>query len=56
MIDQGITKDQALKEVLNVCRRLSYYKHSEEDLKIELKTLKTAITAYDELPARKRRR
>lgn len=42
-----LTKQEALEEVLRVCRLLCHYRHTDEDFKIEIETLKTALHAYE---------
>ena len=50
----NFTKQEALEELLRMYRQLCYYKHTDEDFKIEIETLKTALQAYDTIPARKK--
>ncbi len=40
-------KKDALAELLRVCRLLCNYKHTDEDFKTELETLKTSLREYD---------
>lgn len=40
-------KKDALEELIRVCRLLCNYKHTDEDFKIELETLKTSLHEYD---------
>lgn len=49
-------KSEALDEILRICRLLCYYKHSDEQFKIEIETLKTALAAYDKLPPKRKRK
>lgn len=51
-----LTKQEALEEVLRVCRLLCHYRHTDEDFKIEIETLKTALHAYETIPAKRRKK
>lgn len=51
-----LTKQEALEEVLRVCRLLCYYKHTDEDFRIEIETLKTALHAYETIPTKRRKK
>lgn len=51
-----LTKQEALEEVLRVCRLLCHYKHTDEDFKIEIETLKTSLHAFETIPAKRRKK